>query len=1297
MATTIRSGQFKNFDEEVEDAVGTSISGVGGITVIYQDEGDLILISGSSTPSGDYVTTDGTTPLTGSWNTEQAIQVTSLGIGVAPSYPIDIQNIYGDQFINEISLMPSVTGTLATDQMYVGISISPPLLSWDENGFDAYYDGYYANIAPWTDSHWARGGIFGAVNHQAVTMDLGIGVYASIDNLDAGGTVDVGKAVYASINNLGTIPTSYLFQGQYTSGGSSITSDFKGSSIEVSSNAGTIESAILFNGTTTAAPGAIGSLRGAYFYLYSSAADCGIHGVDVELQPGAGRSGEATSVSEEIGFWSFLSTADGPYSTIYELTGAKMQLAVYGNAAGAPTTSLAHGYYVVLDTMADSVVNTSYAFYGMVNAQGTITDNWGIYITGVDKNYLDGDLIVNGDISGNIDFSSMFGAPDYNVIFGFEAFTNISGDRNVIIGRRAGYNEGDGGWIEKSIVIGDFAAGDTNNLSYNIIIGRGAFEHSGHDGEIRENIAIGNGALCNAPGGSSVNNIAIGELAMAGGLLSAGTNNTSIGKYAGANLSTGSYNVIIGDEAGSYANSSNAICIGTSAGRGDPAGDHTGNILIGNSTATSINSGGYNVVIGDNTGGILSDGSFNVFIGSQAGTSTTTGVCSVFLGYQSGFNETGSNKLYISNSDTSSPLIYGEFDNTLVRINGDLEVTGTISGVASFSSLTDGYVPYYSATSGTLLNSKLKTDGTRFEIAETNNYDVVLSILPNCEDVPLMTVIDINTSFTQNVGVESFQFTGVRINPYFDPSFIPSGLGNLYYGATISLSTTGNVAQSIGVDINNAFGVNDVAATIGELFGTKTALYIVTNGTTVDYTYGNSAVFTVGADVAITESYLYYGSLNNAGTITNNWGIYISGADKNYLAGNLTVDGDLEVIGTVSGSSSYIGSHLTIQDTNVLVGKEVASKNAMTGTYNVAAGYRSGYGNSGAGDYSNSVFVGSKSGYFARNGDYNVGLGADSCGVRDGNYNVAVGYAAGGGGYYDGDGNVCVGANAGALMTNVSYNTAIGHEAGAGCVTGSGNVFVGKHAGYNETGSNKLYIENSDSSSPLIYGEFDNDIIKINGSFYTGSSSNYTTFDNTGHQTMSGTAKPWDDLRVEPVARTVGTNAPTFEKWYDDAAGTSRGVYLYSFDDASEGSEKEVHFTMQMPHSWDGGNIYMHVHWVGAVADTSAAPRWGMEYIWKDVSEVFGDTTIVYNDGNNYTVSGTDTNIVAHKHYISKFAALTPGTTADGISSILIGRLFRNSSNAADTYNESGAKCGLLYIDAHFQLSSVGSTDEYTK
>lgn len=208
---------------------------------------------------------------------------------------------------------------------------------------------------------------------------------------------------------------------------------------------------------------------------------------------------------------------------------------------------------------------------------------------------------------------------------------------------------------------------------------------------------------------------------------------------------------------------------------------------------------------------------------------------------------------------------------------------------------------------------------------------------------------------------------------------------------------------------------------------------------------------------------------------------------------------------------------------------------------------------------------------------------------------------------------------------------------------------------------------------------------------------NYANFDSTGHLTFTGTAKPWDDLRIEPIIRETDnpTNNPVFEPWYTDGAG-SRGIWLYSFDDALLGAQKEIHFTMQMPHSWDSGPIYIHVHWVGAVDDTAAAPRWGLEYKFKGLGKGYTNpTAILYTDGNNYINTGATANVSANIHTISKFAAITPSAENDGLSSILIGRLWRDSGVAGDTYNAAGAKCGLLYIDAHYQIARIGSTDEY--
>lgn len=190
----------------------------------------------------------------------------------------------------------------------------------------------------------------------------------------------------------------------------------------------------------------------------------------------------------------------------------------------------------------------------------------------------------------------------------------------------------------------------------------------------------------------------------------------------------------------------------------------------------------------------------------------------------------------------------------------------------------------------------------------------------------------------------------------------------------------------------------------------------------------------------------------------------------------------------------------------------------------------------------------------------------------------------------------------------------------------------------------------------------------------------------------------WEDLRIEPTVRGAGARNPSFEKYFDNAAGTSIGVFLYSFDDVAAASEKEVFFTMQMPHSWRQGTpIHLHCHWVGTSNDTTATPRWGLEYAFKDIGQTFGDTTTIYATGNIMDNGLVDADITAGRHYLTEFEAINPDSTCDNVSAILIGRVFRNSSAAADTYNVAGNKCGLLYIDAHYLVEDMGSINEYYK
>jgi hypothetical protein len=207
-----------------------------------------------------------------------------------------------------------------------------------------------------------------------------------------------------------------------------------------------------------------------------------------------------------------------------------------------------------------------------------------------------------------------------------------------------------------------------------------------------------------------------------------------------------------------------------------------------------------------------------------------------------------------------------------------------------------------------------------------------------------------------------------------------------------------------------------------------------------------------------------------------------------------------------------------------------------------------------------------------------------------------------------------------------------------------------------------------------------------------GDATNYTEFEADGTLEMHGDATTWNDLRIEPTARTTGANAPSFEVYLTNGSG-SRGVWLYSFDDAASNAEKEIFFSVQLDHAWAGTAIAIHVHWIGNVADTTAEPRWGMEYTWANIGSVFANTAIVYAN-TKYPV---DANVVAFQHYLSQFAAIAPSASQNGISSVIMGRLFRNSSDAGDTYNAGGNKCGLLYIDVHYEINTLGSRTELTK
>ena len=144
----------------------------------------------------------------------------------------------------------------------------------------------------------------------------------------------------------------------------------------------------------------------------------------------------------------------------------------------------------------------------------------------------------------------------------------------------------------------------------------------------------------------------------------------------------GSGNVGIGENAPSAKLDINGEVLinGIDIGKGD--NELSDNTVFGVLAGTAITSGNYNTFIGKNTGIANTTGEKNTFFGRQAGYSNITGSDNVFIGHQAGYNETGSDKLYIDNSSTSTPLIGGDFSTNTLTITGDIEYTGTLTDVS---------------------------------------------------------------------------------------------------------------------------------------------------------------------------------------------------------------------------------------------------------------------------------------------------------------------------------------------------------------------------------------------------------------------------------------------------------------------------------------------------------------------------------------------------------------------------------------------------------------------------------------
>jgi hypothetical protein len=573
----------------------------------------------------------------------------------------------------------------------------------------------------------------------------------------------------------------------------------------------------------------------------------------------------------------------------------------------------------------------------------------------------------------------------YNTTTGIEntfvgsdsGWANTSGQFNTFVGHIAGTQNTDG---ESNTFIGNRAGSANTTADNNTFVGfsAGVSNTTGY-----HNAFFGSGAGINNIDGHQ--NTFIGE--EAGSQNTSASYNTFVGWQSGFWNTTGSSNAFFGYSAGAFnIDGYNNTFLGPSAGHDNSSG--ASNTFVGLQAGYKNTTGSTNTFIGLNAGYNNTIGQDNTFFGVSAGASNIDGSANIFIGTAAGYNETGSNKLYISNSDTSDPLIYGEFDNSFLKINGSLGVGTNPSSkltVAGIIETTGGGVKF---PDGTIQTSAAAAGSHTHSGADITSGIVSETVIDSAiaRDSEVTYAINAHASRTDN----PHSVTASQV-----------GAADAVHTHSFSDITSGTVSEAV---IDPAIARD-----------TEVAAAVNAHASRTDNPHNVTAA-QAGAAPALHDhdSRYYTRSESDSRFVTTSGGI---------------ISGDLSVGNNVSINGEYQVAGVPV------------FRNPL-----------------------NNTFVGTNAGY------------SDSTG----NLNTFSGNAAG---YSNstGSSNTFIGTYAGNRNTTGSSNTFIGQNAGWSNTVGGGNVFLGYMAGYYETGSNKLYIANSNTSNPLIYGEFNNNKVSING------------------------------------------------------------------------------------------------------------------------------------------------------------------------------------------------------------------------
>ena len=565
-----------------------------------------------------------------------------------------------------------------------------------------------------------------------------------------------------------------------------------------------------------------------------------------------------------------------------------------------------------------------------------------------------------------------------------------------------------------------YQAGMNNSGSDNTFIGyQAGAVHQSKGG----NVYIGSKAGGNAQNGQR--NILIGE--SSGYSITTGEKNVLIGFESGYNNADGNYNVFLGTTSGrANTSGSSNVFIGIGSGYGNTSGSN--NVFLGTSSGLTNTTGGYNTFLGYEAG-YTNNSYYNSFVGYRAGRSNATGYYNTFFGYNAGYtNSTGSSNVFIgnesgySNESGGSNVFLGYRTGYANTASYNIFV-GREAGRYNTSGTNNSFLGYQAGYNNTIGESNIFVGNRSGRTNTEGQYNTFLGYYAGyANSVGNSNVFIGNESGRSNVNGENNVFLGYRTG------YANTASNNIFVGTEAGRYNTSGYNNSFmgyQAGFNNTIGTNNI---------------FIGNSAGLANTEGSNNVF--------------LGPSTGASTTTGTNNVFL---------------------GTNSGYSNTLGRY------NVFIGYQTGYNNVGSttyeGNYNVFIGYVAGKANTIG---QSNVFIGDRTGDSNTEGRYNtfVGKGSGTSNIL-GNFNTFVG-AQTGEFKTGGSSNILIGNHAGAQNTSGDRNIMIGVQAGY-TNTGSNNILIGYQAGYSGSYTQRLFIENNSSSNALIYGEFDNRRVSING------------------------------------------------------------------------------------------------------------------------------------------------------------------------------------------------------------------------